>query len=62
MCKGVKENPDKIDWDYLSENPAIFVDTYHPACKAYFQKQVTEELMATVWHPSNYKNFTELGF
>ena len=53
----LKENPDKIHWKNLSQNPAIFVDTYRPACKAYFQKYVIEEMMQVVWHPQNFKNF-----
>jgi hypothetical protein len=46
----LKENLDKISWDKLSENPGIFEYDYEA-----MKRPFTEELVATVYHPDNYK-------
>ena len=46
----LEQNQDKIDWDAISENPAIFVYDYERMVRPF-----TEELIATVYHPDNFK-------
>jgi len=46
----LKENPDKICWEFISENPEIFEYDY-----ARMTRPFTEELIATVYHPDNFK-------
>ena len=47
---------DKINWCYLCQNPNIFdEDEYKIACKELFKREITEEIMKTVWHPQRYE-------
>ncbi len=57
----LKANPDKINWWALSQNPNIFYDEYEAIAKDYFREFVTEDLIATVWHPRNIAKFAGLG-
>ena len=53
-------NPDKINWDALSTNPAIFTYDYKSIterCEIY-----REGLMANRFHPKNFSKFIDWGF
>ena len=45
-----KENPDKINWSRLSENPAIFTLDFEAMKKNF--APLKKELMEKFWHPN----------
>ena len=56
----LRENQDKIDWEILSENTAIFEYDYcsmTQRCNLY-----KEELIANRLHPNNFNKFNDWGF
>ncbi len=55
MRKGVKENPDKIDWKYFSKNPNIFTYDYEKMRENMLLFK--EDLMKERFHPRNLRKF-----
>jgi hypothetical protein len=49
MCKGVKENKHKIDWDGFSLNSSIFTYDYKKIKKNF--EELGEEIIAKALHP-----------
>ena len=58
----MKQNPDKINWKFLSENPRIFVYDYQAMRDHMYNSGLCEELMANRFHPSNMHKFGDWGF
>jgi hypothetical protein len=58
----LEKHPENINLFYIGENPNIFVDEYHVACKEYFKNHVTEELTKVVFHPTNIDKFQSWGW
>ena len=54
-----KNNIDKIDWYYFTENPEIFVYDYEAMREA--NREFKEELMQRAWHPSRVARWLEAG-
>ena len=53
----LEQNPEKIEWNNFSKNPAIFEYDY-----ANMIRPFTEELMQNRFHPDNLGKFEEWGF
>jgi hypothetical protein len=53
----LESNQDKIDWNNLSKNPAIFEYDYSNMSRPF-----TEELMQNRFHPNNLDRFESWGY
>jgi hypothetical protein len=53
----LEANQDKIEWDYLSQNPAIYEYDYKAMTRPF-----TEELMQNRFHPNNMDRFESWGY
>jgi len=58
----LENNKNNIIWGRLLENPSIFIDEYHIACRKYFNKYIVEEMMMSMFHPNNFQKFKDWGF
>jgi hypothetical protein len=56
----LEQNPDKIDWDWLSENPSIFEYDYDAMRGR--MRTLAEELIANRFHPRNFEKWVGWGF
>jgi len=59
MRKGVKENPDKINWIYLSKQKNIFTYDYEKMRENMLLFK--EDLMKERFHPRNLRKFSSWG-
>ena len=57
MFKGVKQNPNKINWYCLSKNPSIFEINYAALNKRI--EPFKEELIAKCFHPDRVVRYLE---
>jgi hypothetical protein len=57
--KFLKENPDKIFWRFISNNPAIFIYDY--SAMRWANQTLSEELASVVFHPKRVARFLEAG-
>jgi hypothetical protein len=55
----IEKNQDKINWDWLSQNPAIFV-LDRDAMRQQIDNGFAEEIIATVLHPRHFARNLEL--
>jgi len=55
----LEKNIDKVDWDYLSQNPAIFEIDYQQMAKTRTHI-LLEEMMKKVHHPERIKNLMNI--
>jgi hypothetical protein len=58
----LEKNLNRVSCEYLLFNPNIFLDEYEIACRDYFKKYVTEELIVLMFHPNNIVKFNGWGF
>jgi hypothetical protein len=56
----LRANPDKIDWEWLSENPAIFELDYQKMKES--KREINQAIIAEVWHPKRIQRWIEQGF
>jgi len=56
----LEQHPDKIDWPWLSTNPAIFVYDYEAMRTS--RAGLHEELIQNRFHPRNIPQFDGWGF
>jgi hypothetical protein len=57
----LKQNQDKIDWIYLSTNPAIFDYDYDKIREHMESTGIKDELIAYYYRPENIHKFVERG-
>jgi hypothetical protein len=57
----LEKNQNKIEWDYLSENPSIFYDFYdYEKIKKYY-RPINELLIIKFHNPDRYYKYIETG-
>jgi hypothetical protein len=57
----LEKNLDKINWRYLSANPAIFTYDYEKIKNQIEQSGIKDELLAHYYRPENAHKFMERG-
>ena len=57
----LEQNPDKINWVGLSENPAIFTYDYDKMREYMESTGIKDELIAYYYRPENIHKFMERG-
>ena len=57
----LEQNTDKIDWKWLSTNPAIFTYDYEKIKNQMEQSGIKDELLAHYYRPENAHKFMERG-
>ena len=55
----MEQNPDKINWDNLSANPAIFIYDYKYIAE--HRWPINKEIIQNRFHPKNMKYFSGWG-
>ncbi len=58
----LKENQDKIDWWYFSQNSNIFTYNYKQMKENMKNSGIAEELMSVIFHPKNMEKWNNWGF
>jgi hypothetical protein len=56
----LRDNPEKINWNGLSKNPAIFELDYQKMKES--KRELNEAIIAEAWHPKRIARWIEMGF
>ena len=62
MCKGVKNNIDKIEWEWFCSNKNIFTYDYQVIKEKLYNSGLAEELIKNRFHPKNIDKWNSWGF